>query len=93
MGRTQNVFFNGVNSKGHPVQYGIPKGCSLGPLLFVIYINDLACSLENVSISMYADDTTIYTFAKSLNILQDVLSTAMSKVSIWCDNNYLLINL
>ena len=42
---------------------------------------------------MYADDTTIYTFAKILNILQDVLSTAMSNVSTWCDNNHLLINL
>ena len=93
MGRTQNVIFNGVNSKGHPVQYGIPQGSILGPLLFVVYINDLACHLENVSISMYADDTTICTFAKSLNILQDVLSTAMSNVSTWCDNNHHLINL
>ena len=52
MGKRQNVFFNGVNSKGHPVQYGIHQGSNLGPLLFVVYINDLACHLENLSISM-----------------------------------------
>ena len=65
MGRIQNVFFNCVNSKGHSVQYGIPQ-MSFGPLWFVVYINDHACHLDSVSISMYANVRTIMYFHKNL---------------------------
>ena len=70
MGRTQNVFFNGVNSKGHPVQYGIPQRSILGPLLFVVYIS-----------------MTLLKYFARCSIQCNV------KVSTWCDNNHLLINL
>ena len=59
VGRTQEVVVNGVKSKAAPVVSGIPQGSVIGPLLFVIYINDL---LDNIECSgyMFADDTKIF---------------------------------
>ena len=58
-GRTQIVVVNGEKSHGASVMSRIPQGTVLGPLLFVIYINDL---LDNISSSgfLYADDTKIF---------------------------------
>ena len=47
------------------VQVGVPQGSILGPLLFIVFINDLSNCLTNVSTNMYADDTTIYFSNKS----------------------------
>ena len=57
--RTQEVVVNGSTSAAAPVISGIPQGTVLGPVLFVIYINDL---LDNISSGglMFADDTKIY---------------------------------
>ena len=58
-GRTQTVVVNGEKSAEAPVMSGIPQGTVLGPLLFVVYINDL---LDNISSNglLYADDTKIF---------------------------------
>ena len=58
--RSQYVEINGEKSQWQPVtNYGIPQGSVLGPLLFLIYINDLPKHV-NSTIYMYADDTKIY---------------------------------
>ena len=61
-GRSQKVVVNGSKSKPAEVRSGIPQGSVLGPLLFVIYINDLpdAIGNENSHIYMFADDTKVY---------------------------------
>ena len=56
--RSQCVALNGVLSSSLPVQAGVPQGCILGPVLFLVFINDLSDSLEN-PLYLSADDSTL----------------------------------
>lgn len=81
--RSQYVNANGNNSSFSSVTSGVPQGSVLGPLLFLIYINDLPKSVSS-SISMYADDCVIYrsiTNNSDISILQSDLNV----ISSWCD--------
>ena len=57
--RTQKCWVNGQLSDSVPVACGVPQGSSLGPLLFLIYINDLPNCLNHTTARMFADDTSI----------------------------------
>ena len=60
-GRQQQVVIGGVRSKVLPVKSGVPQGSILGPLLFVIFINDMfKCTSKGTNIALYADDTKIW---------------------------------
>jgi hypothetical protein len=48
------------------IQCGVPQGSQLGPLLFSVFTNDLPLTLNKASVSMYADDSTVYTLAATL---------------------------
>ena len=74
-GRTQIVKVNGVESATSPVLSGIPQGSVLGPLLFVVYINDLLEGIQSEGL-LFADDTKIFNQIKSredaLNLQNDI---------------------
>ena len=55
------MFFNGSLSNIIQVESGIPQGCCLGTLYFSIFTNDMPLALSKASLSMYADDSTLYT--------------------------------
>ena len=90
--RTQTVNFGNVLSTNSNVDYGVPQGSILGPLLFILFINDLPQCLENCSISMYADDTVIYYSAAILKSVQTVVQDDMDKIALWMVDNELLLN-
>ena len=55
--RQQFVMINGVKSRGEPVQSGVPQGTVLGPLLFILYINDITEVINHCQIKIFADDS------------------------------------
>ena len=93
--RKHRVFCNGVLSKVTEVPYGVPQGSVLGPLFFIIYVNDLLLLLgqnKQISVEMYADDTVIYCSAHDVSIATSLCQSALSVLVEWCENNRLTIN-
>ena len=91
--RSQKVVVEGAISRSKPVVSGVPQGSVLGPLLFLIYINDVT-NIElspGTLLSLYADDMLLYKQINSLNDYTD-LQTDINKISGWADANYLEFN-
>ena len=85
VGRTQEVIVNGVKSKCAPVESGIPQGSVLGPMLFVIYINDILDNIDSNGL-MFADDTKIFRLISSKedsDKLQNDIKSLEKWSSIW----------
>lgn len=80
---SQFVYANGFNSDFIDVCSGMPKGSVLGPLLFLIYINDLP-SLVNSHIHLFADDCVIFREITNANDIK-LLHLGLAKVGDWCD--------
>ena len=84
--RTQCVSISGTLSNTLPVTSGVPQGSILGPLLFLIFINDIPSLAQHISVLLYADDTKCYhpisQFSDSLNLQAD-----LDSLTQWSEDN------
>ena len=81
------------HSKYQPLSHGAPQGSCLGPLIFLIFTNDLHKQIENSSTILFADDTTLYKTHRNLNYLRWCLEDDMTRLSDWFRANKLSMNL
>ena len=91
MTKCENTHLSTLNR----VTIGVPQGSTLGPLLFILYVNDLyhIKHIFNVSLKMYADDTVIYAHGRSVNEVQNILQSCLNYVYKWCIGNRLYMNM
>ena len=90
--RSQYVEVGGSNSCSLPVTIGVPQGSTLGPLLFLLYINDMENTLTNMKIIHFADDSTLHiNFPKSFNI-SPVINDELCSINSWLQANKLILN-
>ncbi len=82
-GRHQCVQFKGKMSETRQVTHSVPQGGILGPLLFLIFINDLPLYV-NSDFYMYADDSTLHAAAKTLDELELILNNDVECFNKWC---------
>ena len=91
-GRKQCCKVNGHISNIESIRYGVPQGSCLGPLLFLIYINDLPLALDNAKVTMYADDTSISYSSKSVDEINSAINDDLSNLKLWLEGNKLSLN-
>ena len=91
--RNQFVSVEGVDSTCKNLDYGVPQGSILGPLLFVIYINDLPGMNDLAQFILYADDANIIISGDSILEIEEKINTLCKRLMEWVRVNGLLINL
>ena len=90
--RRQITTVNGNESQSSFVQNGVPQGSILGPLLFIMFLNDLTKVVEKCSMSLYADDTCVYYASKNPQELESALNNDLILMANWFSHNHLILN-
>ena len=85
------VNMSSVNSDTQSINYGVPQGSILGPLLFLLYTNDLENSLNNTP-GLFADDTCLRANSSSIFELEQHLNLELNNIASWISANKLTLN-
>ena len=91
--RTQMVKVGNIASQCKPISTGIGQGTILGPLIFIIYINDVIRNVDNLRVNMYADDCLIYTIGNSWENMVPSIQEGLNSFHTWCNRNCLKLNI
>ena len=90
--RSQFVEFQNTQSDTKPITHGVPQGSILGPILFIIDINDFSKASEKLFSILYADDTSVFIEGYEYDKLIEIMNNEMKQVDIWLQANGLVIN-
>ena len=90
--RSQQVSLNGQTSDSRPVTCGVPQGSILGPLLFLIYINDMNTAIKNSTVCHFADDTNLLYSQKNPKVLKKIMNKDLKTLYEWLCANRLSLN-
>ena len=90
--RKQATLANGHTSDLVHIACGIPQGSTVGPLMYIIYMNDVSSSLKNCKYQLYADDTVIY-ISGDMELTTGKLCADLNTFKNWCDKNKLTLNI
>ena len=90
--RRQITSINDTLSTSLPVTVGVPQGSILGPLLFIIYVNDMPNVIKHCKIILYADDTLLYYSSTSANDINKYVNEDLNLISQWLADNLLTLN-
>lgn len=90
-GRFQRVVIEGQNSSWKEVKAGVPQGSVLGPLLFLIYINDIQSDI-NSNCFLFADDTLLLEEVSTPETAAQTLNNDLNVISLWSDKYLVTMN-
>ena len=91
--RKQFVTMNGIDSSPLLVKCGVPQGSTLGPLLFLLYINDMPNASSKLLFRIFADDTNIFFAADNEKLVESTMNEELKLVYRYCAVNKLSINM
>ena len=92
LGRTQEVRIGKFDSEKRNILAGVPQGSVLGPLLFILFINDLPLHIEHSNIDIFADDATLHNSSKDIRNINSDLQIDVNNVLEWCKRNNMVLN-
>ena len=87
------MYYSDYNSGTKRITHGVPQGSILGPLLFIIYINDFSRASELLFSILFADDTSVLIEGTNYDKIIDILNTELKRIDIWLKSNKLSINI
>ena len=91
--RRQSAIFNGYETEYKLLKCGFPQGSILGPLLFLVYINDLPSVSDLFMPILFADDTNLFCTGKDLKALSCKINEEIAKIYAWVNANELSLNI
>ena len=90
--RSQQTLANGIVSPSHEITCGVPQGSVIGPLFFILYVNDIQHAVTGASSQLYADDTVIFANGEDRDTAVRKLQPALNQFVQWCQANKLTLN-